>query len=289
MVSKANLVQPSYNSLNWDVPLNSNFGIVSDSLGSITAVSVTVSNVILTSTQAQAMAIVVSGSMLSSFSLFLPAGVVGSWILVNQTTGGTLSVYIDNGSGSPAGGGIIPPFASPLTIFSDGTNVINAGDVTPPGQIISFGGTSAPLGYLPCDGAAYSRAGYARLFAAISTTWGAGNGSTTFNVPDLRGYFMRGAGTNSDGTVGTGVGSKQSDLVGTHSHTVTDPGHAHTINAYVNAPTGAGNIGFGSVLSPGTGLTMTSATTGVTVNNSGTGIGAETRPKNQGVLYCIKY
>lgn len=56
-----------------------------------------------------------------------------------------------------------------------------------PGVIKSFGGTTAPTGYLLCDGAAVSRTTYANLFAAIGTNWGEGDGSTTFNVPDLRG------------------------------------------------------------------------------------------------------
>ena len=54
-----------------------------------------------------------------------------------------------------------------------------------PGEIKAYGGTTLPTGYLRCDGSAVSRTTYADLFAAIGTTWGAGNGTTTFNVPDL--------------------------------------------------------------------------------------------------------
>ena len=68
----------------------------------------------------------------------------------------------------------------------------------PPGAIMDFAMNSAPAGWLACDGAAVSRTTYAALFAAIGTTWGAGNGSTTFNVPDTRGRFRATAGT--DGT-----------------------------------------------------------------------------------------
>src|SRR6056297_810689 len=64
------------------------------------------------------------------------------------------------------------------------------------GSIFPHGGTTPPLGSFVCDGSAISRANYSELFAVIGTTWGAGDGSTTFNVPDLRGAFVRGAGSN---------------------------------------------------------------------------------------------
>lgn len=69
--------------------------------------------------------------------------------------------------------------------------------ITEVGFIKPYAGTSVPTGYLLCNGAAISRAQYPELFAAIGTTWGAGDGSSTFNVPDLRGFFLRGVGGNS--------------------------------------------------------------------------------------------
>ena len=70
----------------------------------------------------------------------------------------------------------------------------------PAGSIIPFAGSSIPTGYLLCNGAAVSRTTYADLFKAISTLYGAGDGSTTFNLPDLRDRFLEGAGTNAVGT-----------------------------------------------------------------------------------------
>ena len=67
----------------------------------------------------------------------------------------------------------------------------------PAGIIFPYAGATAPTGWAFCDGAAYSRTTYKKLFDAINTTWGAGNGSTTFNIPDLRGATMRGVGTSS--------------------------------------------------------------------------------------------
>lgn len=62
----------------------------------------------------------------------------------------------------------------------------------PAGSVEWFASSTAPAGYLSCNGAAVSRTTYAALFLAISTTYGAGDGSTTFNIPDLRGEFVRG-------------------------------------------------------------------------------------------------
>jgi microcystin-dependent protein len=100
----------------------------------------------------------------------------------------------------------------------------------PPGTVISFAGSTAPEGWMLCDGAAISRTQYAALFAAIGTLWGVGDGSTTFNLPDLEGRFLRGAdnGAAVDPNAGTrvplgsgvanGVGSLQGHAFQTHIH-----------------------------------------------------------------------
>jgi microcystin-dependent protein len=69
--------------------------------------------------------------------------------------------------------------------------------IIPTGGILSYGGATAPSGYLLCDGSAVSRTTYSALFTAIGTAFGAGDGSTTFNVPDLRGRSPLGSGTGS--------------------------------------------------------------------------------------------
>lgn len=101
---------------------------------------------------------------------------------VNQTTGAL----------SPIAGG---------TLYAD----------APVGSIQAYGGATAPWGWLLCQGQAVSRATYAELFNVIGTSFGSGDGSTTFNVPDLRGEFLRGAGTNSHSGQGSGgsVGQHQ--------------------------------------------------------------------------------
>lgn len=97
---------------------------------------------------------------------------------------------------------------------------------TPTGVILPYGGTSAPDGYLMCDGSAVSRETYATLFGVVSTAFGVGDGSTTFNVPDMRTRLPRGRETV--GTAGATGGADTIDLQ--HSHTVNS--HTHTLNSH---------------------------------------------------------
>lgn len=108
------------------------------------------------------------------------------------------------------------------------------------GLIMAWPSDTVPPGWLECDGSAVSRSQYADLFAAIGTTYGAGDGSTTFNLPDYRGYFLRGqdggAGVDpnaatrtnrGDGQTGDKVGTKQTDAYAQHNHSMT---HTHSID-----------------------------------------------------------
>ena len=104
-----------------------------------------------------------------------------------------------------------------------GTQVASS---TPAGAVLSFAMNTAPTGWLECDGTAINRTTYATLFAAIGTTFGNGNGSTTFNIPDLRGVFVRGwangklnSGTDSIYDAGRNFGTEQADAFKAHSHT----------------------------------------------------------------------
>jgi hypothetical protein len=103
----------------------------------------------------------------------------------------------------------------------------------PAGVIFPYGGINVPAGYLKCDGSEVSRTQYADLFAAIATNYGVGNGSTTFNLPDFRGRFLRGVddGTGVDpdaasrfsangGNTGDNVGSQQWDENKAHYHKI---------------------------------------------------------------------
>lgn len=103
-------------------------------------------------------------------------------------------------------------------------------DSPPPGAIIHFARNTAPTGYLKANGAAVSRTTYAALFAAIGTTWGAGDGVSTFNIPDLRGVFVRGWDDARGIDSGRAFASYQDQDNAPHSHGISDPGHNHTIN-----------------------------------------------------------
>lgn len=81
----------------------------------------------------------------------------------------------------------------------------------PSGAVMTFAMNTAPTGWLKANGAAVSRTTYAALFSAIGTTFGVGNGSTTFNLPDLRGEFMRGWDDGRGVDSGRAFGSAQLD------------------------------------------------------------------------------
>lgn len=108
--------------------------------------------------------------------------------------------------------------------------------ILPTGMIVDYAGSAAPSGWLLCDGSAYNRTTYAALFAVIGTTYGAGDGSTTFNVPDFRGRVAVGAGTGSGLTARTrgqsfGSETATAELI-SHQHTIDhDHGYAATYDA----------------------------------------------------------
>lgn len=101
----------------------------------------------------------------------------------------------------------------------------------PVGTVLQFAGTNAPAGYFECDGRAVSRADYNELFSVIGTTYGAGNGSSTFNIPDLRGEFVRGWDHGRGADAGRRMGSSQGDQIQSHNHsgsTGYDGRHSHS-------------------------------------------------------------
>src|SRR6478736_3109040 len=96
-------------------------------------------------------------------------------------------------------------------------------------EVAYFASSTAPTGWLKANGAAISRTTYAKLFAAIGSTYGAGDGSTTFNLPDLRGEFLRALDDGRGVDTSRALGSAQAGQNLSHAHTVNDPSHAHSI------------------------------------------------------------
>lgn len=105
------------------------------------------------------------------------------------------------------------------------------------GQVSAFAMGVAPEGWLKCNGAAVSRTTYAKLFSKIGTTYGVGNGSTTFNLPDLRGEFVRGFDDTRGVDSGRILGSTQAQSIQSHSHTGSTEsagGHTHGASTGTN-------------------------------------------------------
>lgn len=132
--------------------------------------------------------------------------------------------------------GVAAILPAQFTILSQVQALIAA--AVPIGTLLDFGGPTAPSGYYLCDGSAKSRTTDAALFAVIGTAWGAGDGVTTFNVPDFRRASSIGSGGTGTGVVGSATGAAGgaethvmtvAELV-QHSHGITDPGHAHSIS-----------------------------------------------------------
>jgi microcystin-dependent protein len=122
----------------------------------------------------------------------------------------------------------------------DGTNWVDGAGRT--GQVVDHAGASVPTWGLQCDGSAVSRTTYAALFAAISTTWGVGNGSTTFNLPDFRRRATVGSGGTGTGTLGNAVGNTGgAETLPAHTH---GPGN-------LNTDSGGGHNHGGAVASNG--------------------------------------
>jgi predicted nucleic acid-binding Zn-ribbon protein len=110
---------------------------------------------------------------------------------------------------------IVNEASKTITITASGTN---AADGVPVGTIAFFAAMTAPAGWMECDGREVSRSEYSDLFNAIGTLFGAGDGTTTFNLPDLRGEFIRGWDHNRGVDVGRGFGTAQADAIKDHKH-----------------------------------------------------------------------
>jgi microcystin-dependent protein len=160
--------------------------------------------------------------------------------------------------------------------FPNGLQIAGTTAATvPSGSVMTFAMNTAPTGWLKANGAAVSRTTYAALFTAIGTTFGVGDGSTTFNLPDLRGEFMRGWDDGRGIDSGRVFGSAQTDEFKGHTHTPLN-GNSFLTNTTVGSQ-GSFNYGSGSAVFTGTVSTTSSVG------------GTETRPRNIALLACIKF
>lgn len=162
-------------------------------------------------------------------------------------------------------------------VINDPKFYIASQTLVPTGVVQAYLGSSAPSGWLICDGSAVSRTTYANLFALIQSTYGSGDGTTTFNLPNLQGLFLRGAGSQVVGgiTYAATLGATAPDEMQGHFHGVSSA----LVNQGGNNVTVYSNIA-GTATSPVT-SPITDGVNGVPRT------GTETRPVNSVVNWII--
>ncbi len=223
-----------------------------------------------------------SGSITAELDTIRPNTTNGSLTLQGDSSNAGVTGLTIDASGNAT-------FAQTITGGTIGSGVVIPSFV---GMVASFAMSSAPTGWLVCNGAEYAIADYGDLHTAIGTTWGAltdgsgGAGSTHFRVPDLRGEFLRGfdngQGNDPDAASRTGgdaVGSSQGDALKIHNHTYTIL-DGQTLGA------GTPNYRWSSA-SASWAYSGNSQTQNFGIDNAGTS--SENRPRNKNVQYCIKY
>lgn len=272
----------------WGSNLNSEvFTIIDGVFGNVQTVSLSNVDVTLTTTQTQVATIKLTGTLTANVNLIFPA--IGRVFFVQNSTTGAFTVTLKITGGSATA--VAPPnnLAGQFFIL-DGTNVFADFGGVPPGKIDMFAMSAVPYGWFLCDGSAKSRTTYAALFAAIGTTYGSGDGSTTFNIPNALGYFPRawnGTGGGPDPSRSIGTTQTSQNLAHNHTASVNDPGHHHGYGATQSsgASTTSAVTSSGRLL--GTAETDT-ATTGISVSIANSG-GTEARPYNIAFAFAIKW
>lgn len=279
----------------WGDVINvSSFTVIDTNLGGTVTKTLSNVDVTLSASEGRNGIVRLIGTLSGNVTITNPN--IGFYYVENATTGDFLVTMQYTGA---VGGTIKAPQGMTVPVISDGTNGLRLGSSgLPPGSIIDYAGTGTRWTgeYLLCDGSAVSRTTYSALFQAISTTWGVGNGSTTFNVPDLRGRATFGR-DDMGGSAASRITSAGSGIVGT---TIGATGGAQNVtltaaNLPANIPNSASStstatstvsggtlggtttvsfLGGGSNTTPTTSASVTVATsvstsTTVTINSSG--------------------
>ena len=220
-----------------------------------------------------------TGQITGNRQVAVPALPVQSW-LVRNSTSGAFGVTFKTTTGT----GIAVPAGASIRVFSDGVNIVDPVSAAVAAALsdesakeigfvkwVAYNGydVALPSGYIKANGAAITRWQFAALFAKIGTKFGAGDGANTFNLPDLRGEFIRGWDDARGIDIGRLFGMLQGFAIQTHDHPIPN---------YI--PTG-------SFAQTGTSVTL--------ANNNGNNYvtgpagGSETRPRNVALLPVIKY
>ena len=227
-----------------------------------------------------------SGNILNTGLISTTGNITGG----NIVTGGVLQAPVVKLAAASGGSIELVPTntASTFTVTVPavtGTIVLTSTATVLTGAVNFFAMSTTPSGWLKANGAAVSRTTYADLFTAIGTTFGVGDGTTTFNVPDMRGYFPRGWVDNGSIDSGRAFGSTQTDALQGHNHEYfagNGGGGSFNISPY------AGGVAQSQALA---GLANPNQVADV-INSPSYGtarVASETRPVNVAFLACIKY
>lgn len=277
----------------WGPVVNDNFTTIDLNISGTQALSFAGANITLNSTQAKNLAFVCTGTLSANVSLIMPQ-TGGIFLVSNMTTGAFTLTVLTSAGGSV---GVVAPQGQRTLLYNNGTNVAFATDgAIEVGMGMDYWGTVAPPRWIFPYGQALSRTTYAALFARIGTTYGAGDGSTTFNAPDKRDRASFGKGdmggtpanriTNLSGgwegdTLGAAGGGQTRTLLTTNLPSFTTGGnsidHSHNYDfpnsgtsfSYTAGPTSTPIL----LIS---GLTGTSSTGGQSTTHTHTYTGAST-------------
>ena len=212
---------------------------------------------------------------------------VGTLAVTNGGTGLTTltanNVILGNGTSTPQ---FVAPGASGNLLTSNGTTWASA--VPAPsvitGSLLMWPTGSAPTGYLLCNGTAVSRTTYSALFGVVGTTFGVGDGSTTFNLPNYQDRMPIGAGSTYSAA---DTGGSKDAIVVSHSHTATDSGHVHQ---YTYWDAGGSGLPYGEV-SQTSGYVSPNTQTGyanISVSTTGSSGTNANLPPYLGIYFIIK-
>jgi microcystin-dependent protein len=226
---------------NWGVLLNTQgLQIIEDAITGAASFSVTGGALDLSGTpppaapsQARFSHIILNGALTSALTVFVPN--LPKWWFVENSTNGAFPVFF-----KAIGSNVVEiPSGTMKIVVSSGAALVRRLDAQDVGEITDFACTSPPAGYMECNGAAITRANHPDLFNAIGTTWGAGDGVTTFNLPNFTdtGRFRRSR------TASIAVGTYQANQNAAHTHTgqvtgttdVTVTDHAHAFSGTTSA------------------------------------------------------
>lgn len=202
------------------------------------------------------------------------ANAVTAFNNIKQEASETVSGVVEKATSVEALAGAANKFPDAADVLA--SILANAPDSNAPGAITAFAMNTPPTGWFECDGSAVSRTTYSELFTAIGTVFGVGDGTTTFNIPDVRGNFVRGWDNGAGVDTGRAFGSLQLDAFQGHEH------------QYDRAISKDGNTSgsYNQAVELNNQSTEAILTDGV---NGTPRVASETRPRNLAFLVCIKY